>query len=108
MAQDFKRYASNNVGTSVVSVHTSNSNYTIICISLANVSTSAITVDCYITVGSDDIYLVKDAPIPTGSSLQVIDGGAKVVLQSTDVLKVKSDTASSLDAYVSLVDAISA
>jgi len=108
MAQDFKRYASNNVGTSAVTVHTSNSNDTIIGISLANVSTSAITVDCYITVGSDDIYLVKDAPIPTGSSLQVIDGGAKVVLQSTDVLKVKSDTASSLDAYVSLVDAISA
>ena len=108
MAQDFKRYASNNVGTSAVTVHTSNSNATIIGISLANVSTSAITVDCYITVGSDDIYLVKDAPIPTGSSLQVIDGGAKVVLQSTDVLKVKSDTASSLDAYVSLVDAISA
>ena len=51
MAQDFKRYASNNVGTSVVTVHTSNSNDTIIGISLANVSTSAITVDCYITVG---------------------------------------------------------
>lgn len=108
MAQDFKRYASNNVGTSAVTVHTANSNDTIIGISLSNVSTSAITVDCYITVGSDDIYLVKDAPIPTGSSLQVIDGGAKVVLQNTDVLKVKSDTASSLDAYVSMVDAISA
>lgn len=108
MAQDFKRYVSNNVGTSAVTVHTANSNDTIIGISLSNVSTSAITVDCYITVGSDDIYLVKDAPIPTGSSLQVIDGGAKVVLQNTDVLKVKSDTASSLDAYVSMVDAISA
>jgi len=108
MAQDFKRYTSNNVGTSAVSIHTSNSNDTIIGISLSNVSSSAITASCYVTVGSDDIYLVKDAPIPTGSSLQVIDGGAKVVLQSTDVLKVKSDTASSLDAYVSLVDAISA
>ena len=108
MAQDFKRYASNNVGTSVVIVHTANSNDTIIGISLSNVATAPISVDCYITVGSDDIYLVKDAPIPTGSSLQVIDGGAKVVLQSTDVLKVKSNTASSLDAYVSMVDAISA
>jgi hypothetical protein len=108
MAQDFKRYTSNNVGTSVATVHTANSNDTIIGISLSNVSTAPISVDCYITVGSDDIYLVKDAPIPTGSSLQVIDGGAKVVLQSTDVLKVKSNTASSLDAYVSMVDAISA
>lgn len=108
MAQDFKRYVSNDVGTSVATVHTANSNDTIIGISLANVSTSAITVDCYVTTGGVDVYLVKNAPIPTGSSLQVIDGGAKVVLQNTDVLKVKSDTASSLDAYVSMVDAISA
>tara|TARA_R110002051_G_C8633915_1_gene485188 strand:- start:675 stop:1001 length:327 start_codon:yes stop_codon:yes gene_type:complete len=108
MAQDFTRYASNDVGTSPVSVHTANSNDTIIGISLANITGSAINVDCYVTTGGNDVYLVKNAPIPTGSALQVLDGGAKFVLQSTDVLKVKSDTASSLDAYVSMVDAISA
>ena len=57
--------------------------------------------------GSNDIYLVKDAPIPTGGALQVLDGGAKIVVQSGDRLYVKSDTASSLDAWVSVVDAIS-
>ena len=51
--------------------------------------------------------LVKEAPIPAGSSLQVLDGGAKVVVQSGDALKVVSDTASSLDCWVSAVDAIS-
>ena len=52
---------------------------------------------------------MKDAPIPVGSSLQVLDGGAKVVLDGTtsDALKVISDTASSLDVWVSAVDAIS-
>ena len=35
-------------------------------------------------------------------------GGAKFVMQSTDVLKVESDTASSADVYVSVVDSISA
>ena len=57
--------------------------------------------------GSNDIHLVKDAPIPVGSSLQVLDGGAKIVMQSGDALKVKSDTASSADVWVSVVDAIS-
>ena len=108
MAQDFKRYVSNDVGTSVVTVHTANSNDTLIGISLSNITGSAITVDCYVTTGGNDVYLVKNAPIPTGSALQVSDGGAKFVLQNTDVLKVKSDTASSLDVYVSAVDAISA
>jgi len=108
MAQDFKRYVSNDVGTSVVTVHTANSNDTIIGISLANISGSSINADCYVTTGGVDVYLVKNAPIPTGSSLQVLDGGAKFVLQNTDVLKVKSSVASSLDVYVSMVDAISA
>jgi len=54
-----------------------------------------------------DFYLVKNAPIPTGSALQVLDGGAKVVVQNGDILKVKSDTASSLDVWISTVDAIS-
>tara|TARA_R100001163_G_C5002994_1_gene151476 strand:+ start:99 stop:776 length:678 start_codon:yes stop_codon:yes gene_type:complete len=52
-------------------------------------------------------FIIKDAPIPAGSSLQVLDGGAKMVVQNGDRLFVKSDTASSLDAWVSVVDAIS-
>jgi hypothetical protein len=61
----------------------------------------------YINDASNDIYLVKDAPIPAGSSLQVLDGGAKFVVQSGDALKVVSDTASSADVWVSAVDDIS-
>lgn len=52
-------------------------------------------------------FIIKNAPIPSGSSLQVLDGGAKMVVQNGDRLFVKSDTASSLDAWVSVVDAIS-
>ncbi len=57
--------------------------------------------------GTNDFYLIKDAPIPSGSALQVLDGGAKVVVQSGDILKVVSNTASSLDTWISTVDAIS-
>jgi len=107
MAQNFRRYSSNNVGTSPATVFTANSYDTVIGISLSNVTGSSIAVDCYINDGANDIYLVKGAPIPSGSSLQVVDGGAKFVVESGDALKVVSDTASSLDVWVSTVDDIS-
>ena len=52
-------------------------------------------------------FIVKDAPIPAGGALQVLDGGAKIVMVSGDALKIKSNTASSADVWVSVVDAIS-
>jgi hypothetical protein len=107
MAQDFRRFTNNEVGTSAATVFTSNSFDAIIGISLANVSASEITASAYVNDGTNDIYLIKDAPIPVGSSLQVIDGGAKVVVQNADVLYVVSSAASSLDSIVSVVDAIS-
>jgi len=77
-------------------------------ISISNVTAGTINVDCYINDGSNDIYLVKTAPILSGSTLQIIDGGARFVMHSGDALKVVSDTASSADVWVSAVDAISA
>jgi hypothetical protein len=107
MAQNFRRYTSNAVGTSAATLFTANSYDTVVGISVANITSSAINVDVYINDASNDIYLVKDAPIPAGSSLQVLDGGAKFVVQSGDALKVVSDTASSADVWVSAVDDIS-
>jgi hypothetical protein len=107
MAQNFRRYTSNAVGTSVATLFTANSYDTVVGISLSNIATGTINVSCYINDGSNDIYLVKDVPIPAGGSLQVLDGGAKFVVQSGDALKVISDTASSCDVWVSTVDDIS-
>ncbi len=107
MAQNFRRYTSNAVGTSPAAVFSPNSYDAIVGISLSNILSTAITVDCYINDGSNNIYLVKDAPIPTGGALQVLDGGAKYVVQNADVLSVVSSDASSCDVWVSAVDAIS-
>jgi hypothetical protein len=107
MAQNFRRYTSNNVGTSAATLFTADSYDTVVGISVANITASAVTASVYINDGSNDIYLIKDAPIPSGSALQVLDGGAKFVVESGDALKVISDTASSLDVWVSTVDAIS-
>tara|TARA_R100000234_G_scaffold84672_2_gene53822 strand:- start:183 stop:509 length:327 start_codon:yes stop_codon:yes gene_type:complete len=107
MAQDFERNTANGVGTSAVTLRTANSDDAIVGITIANVHTAQITVEVYITVSSNDIHIVKDAPIPVGSTLQVLDGGAKIVLESGDELKVKSSVASSADVWVSVVDTIS-
>jgi hypothetical protein len=107
MAQNFRRYTSNDVGTSPATLFTANSYDTVVGISVANVTASAVTASVYINDGTNDIYLIKDAPIPAGSALQVLDGGAKFVVQNNDALKVVSDTASSLDVWVSTVDDIS-
>ena len=107
MAQNFRRYTNNNVGTTAVTSFTADSNDTVVGISVANITASAVNADVYINDGTNDIYLVKTAPIPAGSALQVLDGGAKFVLQSGDALKIQSDTAASLDVWVSAVDDIS-
>ena len=49
-------------------------------------------------------YVVKNAPVPTGSSIQVISG-QKIVLEPGDALKVKCETADkSVDVVLSLVE----
>ena len=107
MAQDFERYIQRNVGTSAATVHTSNSDDAIISVRCANTTTSTINIDVFINDGSNDYYLIKNAQIVSGGSLELIDGGSKIVMLNNDVLKAKSDTASSLDVWASFVDAIS-
>ena len=110
MAQNFRRYTENAVGATPVDIPDGSDfdTYdTIIGISVANIVGSTINVDVYINDGSNNIYLVKTAPIPSGGALQLLDGGAKVVVQSGDRMYVVSDTASSADVWLSAVDAIS-
>jgi len=110
MAQNFRRYTLQGVGTSAADIPDGanfDSYDTIVGIHMTNTSANAITVDAYINDGTADVYLIKGAPIAAGGALQLLDGGAKVVVSSGDRLWIKSDTAASLDAWVSAVDDIS-
>ena len=55
------------------------------------------------SAGQDDVFVVKAAPVPVGSSVEVMAGN-KVVLQASDVLQFQSDTATSLDVVVSILE----
>jgi len=109
MAQNFRRYLQRNIGTSAVDVLSgaADSYDTVISIRLANTTTSTINADVYITNTATDYYLIKNCPIVSGGSLELIDGGSKIVMASGDQLYVKSDTATSIDCIVATVDDIS-
>ena len=108
MAQNFKNIITRNTGASPVDIlAAANSFDAVVGIRLVNVASASITVDVYIVRSATNYYLIKSAPIGVGQSLELIDGGSKVVLQSGDKITAISNTATSLDAVVSYVDAIS-
>lgn len=107
MANSFKLLTDTGVGTSAATVYTcpSSTETTIIGLSVSNIVTSQIQVDVQLENNDgDNIYLIKAAPIPVGSSLVVVGGDQKVVMNSSDLLKVTSDTATSADVAVSVLE----
>jgi hypothetical protein len=108
MAQDFTRYIARATGTSGATIFTANSNDAVISIRLANILGTTITADVFITVSAANYYLVKGITIPSGSSVELIDGASRFVVASGDALKVDCSDNSALDVWVSVVDAISA
>jgi hypothetical protein len=100
MANTFKNYTSASVGTSAATVYTVPASTTSVMIgcNLANTSSSQVAVD----VQAAGVYLAKGIPIPAGSALSVLDG--KIILETTDTVIVTSDTASSCDVIVSVLE----
>ena len=107
MAQDFERHIARATGTSGATIFTADGDDAVVSLRLANIHSGTIVVDCFVTTGGNDYYLIKQVSIPTGSSLELIDGGSRFVLANGDALKVDTDTASSLDVWCSVVGDIS-
>ena len=108
MPNNFKRKLSRSIGTSLTQVGSyavgSNTEVTVIGLDIANTSSSQVLVDATLNDGSNDTYLIKEAPIPSGGSLVVIGGDQKVVLANVHGVFVSSNTASSLDAVMSILE----
>lgn len=106
MANTFTSYGNKSVGTSAATVVTigASTQTTVIGMSCANILTSPVTVDAYFTRSAVDYYLVKGATVPVGGSLVIVGGDQKVVLITSDVLKVVSSTALSIDVVTSVLN----
>ena len=107
MANNFNSATASLTDSTLTTVKTTTSNKQIMigCL-VANTGGSAILVDVVLNDGSNDRYIVKSAPVPTGSSLEVISG--KVVIPNGGAVKVKSDDASgNADVIISTLEDIS-
>jgi hypothetical protein len=107
MANTFKLATDTAVGTSPATIYTTPSATatTVIGMTVANIVTSQIEVDVQVTNNDgDNVYVIKNAPIPVGSSLVVIGGEQKVVLEASDTITVTSNTASSADVALSILE----
>ena len=108
MASAFKTATAADVGTSLTSVYTcpANTTSTIIGLYLCNQSGGQIEGICqmYNTSASAHISLIHNSPIPSGSTLVLVGGDGKVVLEAGDIIKVQSNVASSIDVVLSYLE----
>ena len=81
---------------------------------LSNIHSSAVTVEVELHSdtanrgGANNVtngisYLVKDVTIPAGSSLELLSGG-KVVMETTDVLKIDCAVADKVSGTLSIME----
>ena len=76
---------------------------------LCNVHTTAVTASVKIesntsdTETNENVTVAKDVSIPAGSSLELLTGG-KVVVQTTDVIKIDCSVSAKIDATLSILE----
>ena len=117
MANDFKRFCTPNISNSsnstIYAVPAGSSSSAlesiVIGITCANKSTSGVTVDIFIDNedGSNDVFIVKNASIPAGSSLEVMSGNKLVLMNdgtNGDNLEALASAASAVDITVSVLE----
>ena len=76
----------------------------LLSILVSNKTGASADVDVFLVTNTgDDVFLLRNAPIPAGSSLELISG-SKVIMESSDVLRVRTDTATAIDVAVSYLE----
>ena len=120
MANDFKSFSKANIAidsgtySTLYTVPAGTNDAILLEIDIANTHASNdVTVDVKVnknsggTGGTDDIFVVKNAPVPVGGALKVVSG-QKIVLMSTatgqDTVTVACSAASSADCIVSVLE----
>ena len=108
MANAFLRMTQSAIGVTPTTIDAytvgASTETTLIGLTVANILTSAITVDVMLNDGATDFYIVKNAPIPAGGTLVAVGGDQKVVMETSDLIKVVSNTAASADVIMSLLE----
>ena len=100
MPNTLTNYTTSDVGTSPATLYTvpASTTGTIVGLQIANTTASQIAIDVQVA----DVYVIKGAPIPANSALSVLDG--KLVVKTTETVVITSDTATSADAILSVLE----
>ena len=106
----FKSKISANIGlsaspTTVTDTVSASTAHTVIGFSLANITTSTITVSAKLNKGASSAFIVKDATVLAGGTIVLVGGDQKVVLEAGDTLTAYCSASSSCDAIVSYLSA---
>jgi hypothetical protein len=112
MANAFLSEPTAAIGTTPTDVYTcpAATETTVIGLAVSNRVTSQIQVTVEFdatgrTSGAEDkVYLIKGAPVPVGSSLVVVGGDQKLVMEPGDKITVTCDTAGGADIVISHLD----
>ena len=108
MANSFKRKTSAGIGTSYTPIDSytvpASTEVTVIGLTVSNVTASTVNATVSLFDGASYISIVTDAPVPGGGSLVVVGGDQKLVMEPGDSMRVKSDTASSIDVIMSILE----
>jgi len=108
MANTFTRKLSRGIGTALTAVGSytvgSSTQTTVIGLTVSNTSASTVNIDVTLNDGTNDNYIVKDAPVPVGGALVPVGGNQKIVMITGDSIKVNSSAASSVDAVLSILE----
>lgn len=106
----FKRLVSRSVGTTPMTIGSytvaASTQVTIIGLVVSNTAATDIEVAVSLYDGANDTHFVKNCPIPVGGSVVVVGGSQKVVLETGDGVRVVSDTATSVDVVMSILEII--
>lgn len=106
MANTFKNSFQQAVGQTETTIYTAGSGVqaTVIGMTVANITNSDVKANVFVNSSGTNYFLVRNATIEPGSALVPIGGDQKLVLEATDYLRVQSDTASSLDVVLSVLE----
>jgi len=103
MANNFKSYglSNNTANTNLYTVPIATQT-TAIGLVVANKTQGTVTASIQINRSGNNYFIIQSAPILTGSSLVVIGGDQKVVLQANDSVSISSSA--NTDAWISVLE----
>lgn len=101
----FTRYLTKNVGLTANTMVTASANTqtTVMGLTVSNTTAGTITANVFVTASAVNYFIVQNATIAAGGALALFGGDGKLVLNTGDAFKVQTNTASSSDAILSVL-----